>query len=289
MNVGIDVGGTKISIALVDEGEMQSQLRRFLVRECVDADAVVKKMHLSISELLDQHSLTWNDIDHIGIGAPGPLDYKSGVILHTPNLVMVRNYPLAPRLSERAGCPVYLNNDANCFVLGEQRAGEARGVEHALGITLGTGFGLGFVYRGEIYNGATGTGMEFAMTPYRDGVYEDYVSGRGLSMIYRELADRTANGEEIFQLAEQNDSAALEAWKAFGTHIAHALIGLVNVLDPDCIVIGGSVAEGFRFFFTSLEQELRAGIHDRPRQHLCIRKSQLGEKAAIIGAASLEY
>jgi glucokinase len=86
-----------------------------------------------------------------------------------------------------------VNNDANCFALGEQRAGSGRDLEFVLGVTLGTGFGLGFVYRGEIFSGATSTALEFAMTPYLDGVYEDYISGRGVARIYKSLSGREIN------------------------------------------------------------------------------------------------
>jgi glucokinase len=200
---------------------------------------------------------------------------------------MLRNYALGPKLEDLTGIPVLVNNDANCFALGEQRAGSGRGMEYVLGVTLGTGFGLGFVYQDEIFNGATGTALEFALTPYRDGVFEDYISGRGVARIYKGVTGQAIQPVEVTTLAKNGDKAALETWRIFGQHLAQAMIILVMVLDPDIIVIGGSVAQGWDYFYNSLETDLRKGIHAGPAGHLKIARSQLGELAAIIGAASL--
>ncbi|HRS90552.1 MAG TPA: ROK family protein [Candidatus Marinimicrobia bacterium] len=287
MRIGIDLGGTKVSIGLVDQNRLIGQPVRFMIAECKDADDLVKHMKDAIDQSLKANGIVWQNLEMIGIGSPGPLDYKTGIILHTPNLVMLRNYPLGPKLEALTGLPVLVNNDANCFALGEQRAGGGRGLEYVLGVTLGTGFGLGFIYRSEIFNGATGTALEFAMTPYLDGVYEDYISGRGLARIYKSLVGKEIKPAEVTALAKKGDADALETWRIFGHHLAQAMIVLVMVLDPDIIVIGGSVSQGWDFFYQTLETELRAGIHAGPAGHLKITRSQLGELAAIIGAASL--
>jgi len=287
MRIGIDLGGTKVSLGLVENNRIVGQQVRFLITECADADDLIKHIQNSIEQILSANGAGWQNLELIGIGSPGPLDYKTGVILHTPNLTMLRNYALGPKLQELTGIPVLVNNDANCFTLGEQRAGSGRDLEYVLGVTLGTGFGLGFVYQDEIFNGATGTALEFAMTPYLDGVYEDYISGRGIARIYQEITGINRKPVEVTTLAQNGEKAALETWHKFGYHLAQALIVLVMVLDPDIIVIGGSVAQGWDYFYRSLETNLRQGIHAGPAGHLKIARSQLGELAAIIGAASL--
>ncbi len=287
MRIGIDLGGTKVSIGLIDQNQLIGQPNRFMISECRDADDLIRHMQVAIDQTLKANGCKWKNLELIGIGSPGPLDYKTGLILHTPNLVMLRNYALGPKLEDLTGIPVLVNNDANCFALGEQRAGSGRGMEYVLGVTLGTGFGLGFVYQDEIFNGATGTALEFALTPYRDGVFEDYISGRGVARIYKGVTGQAIQPVEVTTLAKNGDKAALETWRIFGQHLAQAMIILVMVLDPDIIVIGGSVAQGWDYFYNSLETDLRKGIHAGPAGHLKIARSQLGELAAIIGAASL--
>jgi len=287
MRIGIDLGGTKVSIGLIDQNQLIGQPNRFMISECRDADDLIRHMQVAIDQTLKANGCKWKNLELIGIGSPGPLDYKTGLILHTPNLVMLRNYALGPKLEDLTGIPVLVNNDANCFALGEQRAGSGRGMEYVLGVTLGTGFGLGFVYQDEIFNGATGTALEFALTPYRDGVFEDYISGRGVARIYKGVTGQAIQPVEVTTLAKNGNEAALETWRIFGQHLAQAMIILVMVLDPDIIVIGGSVAQGWDYFYNALETDLRKGIHAGPAGHLKIARSQLGELAAIIGAASL--
>lgn len=287
MRIGVDLGGTKVSMGLVEEHQIIGTTRRFLIKSCRDADDLVSKMKTTSEELLTTAGLSWSDLEFIGIGSPGPLDYKTGWVLQTPNLKIVVNYPLGPRLQAATGVPVLINNDANCFTLGEQKAGVGKGLEYVLGATLGTGFGLGFVYQGKIFNGATGTAFEFALTPYADGVYEDYISGRGIAKIYAGIKGDNVAPEEVTKRAKHGDPAALEAWRQFGGHLAQALITLVMVLDPDIIVIGGSLVAAWEFFYPNLHEVLFKTIHEGPRHHLRVAKSELGELAAIIGAACL--
>jgi len=149
MRIGVDLGGTKVSMGLVEGHQVVGATRRFLISSCRDAADLVAKLKSTAEELLTAAGLSWSDLEFIGIGSPGPLDYKTGWVLQTPNLKIVVNYPLGPRLQEITQVPVLINNDANCFTLGEQKAGEGKGLDYVLGATLGTGFGLGFVYQGK--------------------------------------------------------------------------------------------------------------------------------------------
>nr|HRD18993.1 ROK family protein [Candidatus Neomarinimicrobiota bacterium] len=106
MRIGIDLGGTKVSIGLVDQNRLIGQPVRFMIAECKDADDLVKHMKDAIDRSLKANGIVWQNLEMIGIGSPGPLDYKTGVILHTPNLVMLRNYPLGPKLEALTGLPV---------------------------------------------------------------------------------------------------------------------------------------------------------------------------------------
>jgi len=284
---GVDLGGTKVSIGLVENWKLIEEVERFFVAECKDADDLVNAMVEAMERLLKKKGLTWEDIEKIGIGSPGPLDQVTGTILKTPNLVILQDFPLGPKVQDLTGVETLVDNDANCFTLGEQRAGQAKGMDYVLGVTLGTGFGLGFVYKGEIYRGATGTAMEYALSPYKEGVFEDYISGRGLSKIYKEIHGDYLSPTQIYTLAQRKDPAALDTWYEFGKHLGKALTYLVNVLDPEIIVMGGSVSKGYDFFYDSMKRELFKNIHDKPRKSLKLARSSLGEVAGIIGSASL--
>jgi len=285
--LGVDLGGTKVSVGLVNNGRIIGDTERFLVAECKDADDLVESMVRSMEQILKRERIKWEDIEIIGIGSPGPLDPYTGVVLNTPNLVMLRNYPLGPSVKDLTGVETIIDNDANCFTLGEQIAGKARGMDYVIGVTLGTGYGLGFVYKGKIYRGATGTAMEYALSPYKDGVFEDYISGRGLNKIYKELYNKDLTPTQIYSEAEKNNPKALKAWEEFGKHLGFSLIYLVNVLDPQIIVIGGSVSRGYRFFYEPMQNELYNRIHDKPRETLKVELSTLGEAAGIIGSSAL--
>jgi glucokinase len=285
--VGVDIGGTKVSVGVVVDNNIVGEPDKFYISDCINADDLVIHIKNSIDSLLKANDINWDEVEHIGVGSPGPLDHKTGVVLKTPNLTMIRYYPLADKLKEVTGIRTFVNNDANCFALGEQKAGAGKGLDYVLGITLGTGFGLGFAYKGEIFSGATSTALEFALTPYKDGVFEDYISGRGISKIYKNITGNEINPKKIDELAGRGDEFALRTWSEFGEHLANALIILVNVLDPDIIVIGGSVANGYNYFINPTKEKLYSKIHERPREHLKVKKSSLGESSAIIGAANL--
>ena len=288
INVGIDLGGTKVSVGLVRNYRIINEPERFFISTYESADGIIGGMKSAIEKLLMSNSLVWDDVNKIGIGSPGPLDSITGVVLETPNLKIMRGYPIVKKFEEIVGIQPLLENDANCFTLGEQRAGVAKGMENVLGVTLGTGFGLGCVLNGRILRGATGTAMEFANSPYRGGVFEDYISGRGLAKIYLELTGMKIAPIEVSKRAKSGDVSALKVWEEFGIHLSNALIYLVNTLDPNMIVIGGSISEGFPFFYDPLNNNLLKGINQRPRENIKVVQSKLGEMAAIIGASSLE-
>ncbi|MCK9484396.1 MAG: ROK family protein, partial [Candidatus Marinimicrobia bacterium] len=117
MRIGIDLGGTKVSIGLIDQNQLVGKPVRFMIADCKDADDLIRQMKTAIDQCLTANKRGWQELEMIGIGSPGPLDYKTGVILHTPNLTMLRNYALGPKLQELTRLPVLVNNDANCFAL----------------------------------------------------------------------------------------------------------------------------------------------------------------------------
>ena len=193
------------------------------------------------------------------------------------------------KLEKIFGIKTTINNDANCFVLGETLFGAGKDCSIAYGVTLGTGFGSGIVMNKKIYNGATGTASEIWYFRYNGGIIEDYISGKGIQNIYKKLTDNQLEPPEILAKAKNGESPAVTAWKEFGKHLGIALSYVVNVLDPEVIIVGGSLSNAFGFFIDSLRETLTKHIHDKPAQHLKIKLNTLGELGGVIGAASLGF
>lgn len=289
IRVGVDVGGTKIALALVDAAsQIVSEVPRFEVAPYKQGDDLVARLVSEIENLYRQSGYSQNDVQGIGIGSPGPLDLKTGTILNTPNMPMLQNYNLKEAVQKQSGLPAEVNNDANCFVLGEALAGEAKGGDIVLGVTLGTGYGFGIIFNKKVYEGATGTAAEIAHCPYQDSMLEkNYISGHGLSRMYTDRTGQKLSGIDIAQHARDGEQEALDAFEEFGMHLGNSFAWFVNILDPDYIVIGGSIAKNWEFFQQSMFDTLYEYINPGPREHLKIVPSELGESAAIIGAAGL--
>ncbi|MCU0644607.1 MAG: ROK family protein, partial [bacterium] len=199
----------------------------------------------------------------IGIGSPGPLDLEKGIILEAPNLPTLHFFPLRKRLENYFQKPVKINNDGNCFVLGEAWFGAAQHASIVCGLTLGTGCGCGIVMNRKIFAGATGTAAEIWCAPYLDSTVEEYGSAKSIRRIYKQLSGKDSEAKLIYDLASKGEKMALNAWSEFGFHVGKIVAVMVNILDPDVVVIGGS------------------------REHLKIQKSSLEENAGLLGAAAL--
>ncbi len=199
----------------------------------------------------------------------------------------MHNFPLKQTLENYFSLKVAINNDANCFVLGEAFFGSARDASIVCGATLGTGFGCGIFIDRKIYSGSTGTAAEVWCSPYADQNFEEYGSGRTIRRIYRQITSQELDAKEIFNLAEQNDREAVVAWSEFGLHLGRILAIITNLLDPDVIVIGGSVSHAWKYFYDSMLQNLHENINQAPKKHLQLVRSTLGDNGGVIGAAAL--
>jgi len=285
---GIDFGGTKIKLGLAQEnGEILDASLTLPTDSQRRGDEIVGSMIEGIEQLVQDAELSIDDLSGIGIGSPGPLDLKNGVILDPPNLPTLHHFPLKQTLEKYFNKPVALNNDANCFVLAEAYFGSARNASIVCGATLGTGFGFGIVMNRKIYTGATGTAAEVWCSPYADRNFEEYGSARTIRRIYQQITGQHLDAKAIFQLAEEQDQDAIAAWSEFGVHLGRILAIITNILDPDMFVIGGSVSHAWKYFHQSLIDNLHRNINQAPKQHLRIVRAELGDNAGVLGAAAL--
>lgn len=286
--VGVDLGGTKIMTGLItSEGKVIGSTVKVPTEGNDPAERIVKRITGAIEKTMSELNLSPGDVEGIGIGATGPLDSEKGMILECPQLPHMHFYNLREAIEKHFCVPVRINNDANCMILGESIFGVAADKNNVLGFTLGTGLGCAIVLKKKIYNGSTGTAAEVWLSPYKSGMIEDFVSGAGVSRIYKSISGKDKSSYGIFKLASEGDKAALQTWNEFGIHLAVPVAWCINLIDPEVVVVGGSVSKAYPFFKASMEENLRKWVCPVPSAETKVVLAELGENAGIIGAACL--
>ena len=286
--VGVDFGGTKILTgAMTEKGEILGEPVRIATNIDEEPDAVVRRISGSVEEVLRGIGKTAAQVDAIGMGVTGPLDIKHGTILECPQLPKLHYFPLRKAIEDQFAVPVYMNNDANCLIYGETRFGSGIGKNTVVGFTLGTGLGCAVIIDRKIFAGSTESAGEIWPSPYLGGTIEELVSGSGVSRIYKELSGQERSSLDVAALAEQGDANALATWQQFGSHLSVAIAWTINVIDPELVILGGSISNAFKFFAPALEGSLRKAICPMPAEKTNVVCGQLGAYAGFIGAAAL--
>ena len=315
--IGVDVGGTKVAAGLVDQaGEILLQARTPMLATG-EAAAGLSAVTSAIEALLRQaksNPKTNHPIGGIGICAPGPLDPISGIVVNPPNVPCWRNYPLAHEVAKLYRVRVRLDNDANAAALAEARWGVGRGYHYIFYATIGTGIGSGIVLDGKIYHGRTGAAAEggHVSIDYRGpqcacgkrGCIESLASGPAIALRARGKVDADpGRGSTIFALAGGNrdaissehvgkayssrDSLATEVLLETVDLLALWLGNIIDLLDPDVIVMGGGVSIMLAPFFEHIKDQLpRCCINSRC-QEIPLVMARYGQDAGIAGGAAL--
>jgi len=273
--------------AITHEGVVLGEPVKIPTQPGDPAERVVERITDSIEKTLTDLGLTSNDLAGIGIGSTGPVDPDTGEILECPQLPNMQFFNLRESIRQHLGLPVRLNNDANCMILGECIFGAAADKKNVVGFTLGTGIGCAVVIDKKIMNGSTGTAAEIWPSPYQSGTIEDYISGGGVARIHRSISGKQRTSLEVYQLALSGDRDALKTWKEFGKHLAVPLSWSINLIDPELVVVGGSIVAAFPFFKDSMEDNLRKWICPVPARKTKVVPAELGRSAGFIGAACL--
>lgn len=289
--IGVDIGGTNIRAgAVTPNGQLIGTPISVSTNATDDKELIAGRIFDSIQSIISQNQIKKTEIAGIGLGVTGPLDVKNGKILQCPNLPTMDFYPLRTAVKEKFYLPVFMNNDANAMMLGETFWGAGKGSDCVLGITLGTGLGCAIIIDKKIWMGATETAGEIWISPYKQGmIIEDVVSGKGVTHIYKSLSGQKLSAKEVSTLAFNGDKTAMAAWKEFGQAVAYALSWSVNLIDPEVIIIGGSIANSLDLFLPSLKEVLYKNICPVPAEKLKLFKAELGDNAGFMGAAALVY
>jgi glucokinase len=293
--IGVDFGGTKILTGAMDQnGKLLCEPVKVSTKSNESPEVIIASITGSIELILQRINSKVSDVDGIGLGVTGPLDIRNGIILECPQLPTMHFYPLQQKIHEHFSVPVFMNNDANCLIYGETIFGAGIGKNNVVGFTLGTGLGCAIVIDQKILNGFTESAGEVWPSPYLEGTIEDFVSGTGVSKIYKEISAQAGlktvpekSALEIAQLAEKGDPNALKTWEEFGKHLSVAISWSINLIDPEVIILGGSITNAFKFFSPFLEKNVRAHICPVPAERTKIEVAKLGANAGFIGAAAL--
>jgi len=308
--VGIDIGGTNIVAGTVaeDGSELLALVSEPTFSE-QGADAVLGR----IAKLAraSMAAARGKEIAGVGIGSPGPLDTKTGVVLLTPNLGWT-NFPLRDRLTQALGLPATLDNDANCAIFGEWWRGAARGADHVVGLTIGTGIGGGIVLGGEIYRGASDIAGEIGHMTIDStgrlckcgnyGCLEAYASGPAIAARavegIRPGADTSlpkyVNGDlskitaqVVYEAAHDGDDYAREVVKDTAKFLGAGVASIINIFNPEVVVICGGVTLAGDRLFEPLRAEVRRRAF-KPAVEVCrIVPGELTGTAGVYGAAAV--
>ncbi|MCH8329111.1 MAG: ROK family protein [Nanoarchaeota archaeon] len=278
--IGIDLGGTNIESALVALDGKIIKKYEISTEAKKGTKTVINNIFSSIKHVKQ------GKIIGIGIGAPGPLDYKTGTVLNPVNLPF-RNVPLKKIIQNKFKTKVFLDNDANCFTIAEAVFGQGKKYENVVGITLGTGVGGGIIINKKIYHGRNNAAELGHMTINYDGpksrcrnngCIETHIGARGIISIYN-----GSNPYSIYKLAVKGNKKAIETYKKMGYYLGIGLTNIIYALDPDMIVIGGKISNSWKFFSKTMNKTVRDRYFSKPCP---IIKSKLKE-AGILGAAAL--
>lgn len=246
--IGVDIGGTKIRAGIVGAGGVVYDVPR-TIPTCAElpSEEIVQRLIALIKETLS-HAGEY-EVLGIGVGCTGPLDLRKGMLLEVENLPTLNNYPLLQVLEEALHMKVKMENDANALILAEALWGAGKDADTVLGFTLGTGIGCALIEHGKVWQGKNDCAGEIWTAPYRDGILEEYVSGNAVTRLYEQHTGKHLSGTEIAALAIAGEEAAKQVWDEFAQALAYALSWTVNMLDPQMVVIGGSIIKSANLFW----------------------------------------
>ena len=309
--IGIDVGGTNIKIALIsNKGEILYS-NTFPTRAEMGYVYTVSNIKQAINDLMSETKSSKSNIESIGFGFPGQIDYKNGIVRNSTNVPGWNNVAIADIIKTEFGIPAFIDNDVRCATLGELKYGAGKGAENLVCITVGTGIGSGLVINGKLVRGASNAAGEighiklsmndgplcgcgdfgcfeaYASGPSIVAMAEEYIKG-GKSTMYREIA----NGSEITpyivsKAAEEGDAVAKQIFKQIGHYIGIGLSSVINLLNPEKVIIGGGVSAAGALLFDPIKETINERAMKIAREAVEIVPAELGNTAGVIGASLL--
>jgi len=309
--IGVDVGATHTKIALLNLHGRVVKKASFLTK-LYKKNELIDTICSCITKLIVEEKLKKKDILGIGIGLPGLVNFKKGLVFYFVNIRDWKNVYLERILEKRTGLPTFIDNDVKVMALGELAYGAGKNYKNVICLTLGTGVGGAVVIDGRLYRGSSLVAGEIGHIPINEGgplcncgsfgcleayVGREYFVGdvrrelaKGAKSIVTKMAKNRLpdiTPELLTQAATKGDLFAKKKWQEMGEHIGNGLVGVVNLLNPELIIIGGGMAEAGRFIFGSIRKTLNKKAMKIQKAAVRIVKAKLGNDAGVIGAAEL--
>lgn len=296
--IGLDLGGTNVKLALFKKkGKGIIRQQTFSTKKFPTQRRLFNKLVHSIEALISSSGLARRDILGVGVGVPGPVDHNRGKVYYFPNIAGWRNVPLRKMLEARLKISVSVDNDVNLMALAELKFGAARGAKNCLCLTLGTGVGGALILEGQIFRGSSSVAGEIGHVPIdldgphcncgSRGCLERFVGNRQVLANAERIFGRKISLEQLSQLAKKGNRKAKSLWTDLALRLGVALSGLVNVFNPELIVIGGGMSNAGNVLFSKVRSTLKSRAMKPHASKVKIVKARLGVDAGLIGAAVL--
>ena len=301
--IGVDLGGTNLRTALLSsEGDILDK-RKEATYASDGWQKVVQRLIQNIERLQEIAIQKGLSVAAVGVGAPGVIQVDKGIVVKSPNFPDWNNLPLKDELEKVLRLPVMIENDANAAALGEQWRGAGMGIGSMILLTLGTGVGGGIILNKQIWHGADGMAGEVGhMTIIPDGrkcgcgnvgCLEMYASARGIAQSYRDAgvaSDASSLSEitsaQVYQAASNGDARAVKVMQNMGRILGIGIANLINIFNPEMVVIGGGVKDAWPLFIDSTRAEIRKRAFEVPAARTEIVPSKLGDDAGMVGVAA---
>lgn len=313
--IGIDIGATSIKMGVVTDGGKLVSRDEVGTAEIGNPSTFVRAAQEAVLQLLAKGRIEKRSVGAIGIGAPGWVDHHRGIVRELTNIPDWENFPLAREIEAALELKTFVDNDANVMAVGEMIHGAGRGHENFICLTLGTGVGGAIIIGGEIYRGAHGLAGEIGHLSLNPdgpkcacgaaGCLENYVGNRFIVARALEIIEDRPDTDEgsillemagnrpenitaklLAQAAQEGDTVALEVWRETGQRLGTALAGLVNLLNPECFIVGGGVAKAGPALFDRMRETMESLAMNKLGYSTPILMAELGEDAGLIGAAT---
>lgn len=293
--IAIDLGGTNLKAALINRKLRIVNKIVLDTRRAGQKDKILKALCLAIEAIIKESRLRKEAVIGIGVGLPGPVDYKRGIAHFLPNIPGYCNFSLKKTLAQITGLPVFVDNDAKLMCLAEHRLGSARGLKNVLCVTLGTGVGGAFILNSRLFRGSDNAAGEIGHLPINQAgprcncagsaCLEAYVGNRRLEAQAQRVFGKKIGLQELASLARRGSKRAKAIWSRAGRRLGIAFTGAANLLNLDAVVIGGGVAAAGSLLFAPLKKTVKSRAMMPQVKRMKILKARLGPQAGLIGAA----
>jgi glucokinase len=292
----IDLGGTTAKAGIVDSnGDILYKTKASSAVWKTPA-AVVKGLAALVTELKKQGG----SVEGVGLGMPGPLSPKQGIVIFTPNMPFKKPFPIQKELEKATKLKVRIQNDANCAMLGEATWGAAQGASVALMLTLGTGVGGGATINGKIFDGAFGLGTEFGHILVDSsskqkcggghyGCLESLIGEKHIIALTKKLVGKPLSPKETEALARGGNKKARAVYETVGKHLGVAASTLLKSFNPDVFLVGGGISPSFDLFEAAMKKEMKRQTFPVMAEQTHFARATLGNDAGLLGAAQLMF